>query len=67
MDFIETSAKTNMNVREAFTRLATEICEIKAQQVPQTLPGFDPTPSMSLPRNTASILENSKSRSSCAC
>ena len=68
MDFIETSAKTNMNIQEAFTRLATEICEVKAQQVPAALP-YDPNPSLSLPRNTAPLEKNrsSSSGSTCAC
>lgn len=69
MDFIETSAKTNMNIQEAFTRLATEICEVKSQQTPATLP-YDPNPSMSLPRNTSLLEKKSSSSSSgstCAC
>lgn len=65
MEFIETSAKTNMNIQEAFFKLASEICEVKAQQVPPTLPGYDNHQSISLPRNTT-LVEN-KSSSGCSC
>lgn len=51
MEFIETSAKKNVNIQEAFRRLAMQICHVKAQQMPSILPGSDPAPSMSLPRN----------------
>ena len=41
MEFIESSAKSNMNVKEAFLKLITDICELKAQQAPPTLPVYD--------------------------
>lgn len=64
MEFIETSAKTNMNIQESFIRLASEICEVKAQQAPPTLSNHDPNPSMSIPRNT---LRLERRDSSCPC
>lgn len=64
MEFIETSAKTNMNIQEAFIKLASEICEVKAQQVLPTLPGY--APSVSLPRNTTLVTGNNGS-SGCPC
>ena len=62
MEFIETSAKTNKNVQEAFVKLASEICELKSQQIPATLTGYDPTLSLSL---TTPI--GAKDNSTCAC
>ena len=67
MDFVETSAKNNKNVREAFVRLATEICEIKSQQSPQTLPGYDPNPSLSLGRDTHLLEDAEDDNNSCSC
>ena len=68
MEFIETSAKTNMNIQEAFVKLASEICEVKAQQAPPTLPGYDQATSLSLPRNTRPMERNKSSSSSgCPC
>ena len=57
MVFMETSAKTNRNIREAFTQLALEICELRAQQSP-LLSGGDAGPNMSLARNTKPIKED---------
>ena len=48
MLFLEASAKNNHNVRECFLHLAREICELKAQQQPQTFPNADLTPSIKL-------------------
>ena len=48
MLFLEASAKNNHNVRESFLHLAREICEIKAQQQPQTFPTSELTPSIKL-------------------
>ena len=59
MVFLETSAKNNTNVREAFAQLASEICEMKAQQSPQTLYGVDTSPSLSLSRDTKPVNEGS--------
>ena len=64
MDFVECSAKNNMNVKEAFYRLVKEICELKAQQVPQTLPTYDTSPSLSLTRDIEPI---GKEVSGCRC
>ena len=64
MDFIETSAKGNRNVREAFVKLATEICELKAQQAPQTLPVYEEASSLSLTRDSRPV---DKESSGCAC
>ena len=64
MAFIETSAKTNMNVKDAFYKLAREICELKAQQSPPVLRGYDHTPSLSLARNTQPVY---KAESKCSC
>lgn len=59
MVFLETSAKNNTNVREAFAQLASEICDMKAQQSPQTLYGVDSSPSLSLSRDTKPVNEGS--------
>ena len=48
MLFLESSAKNNHNVKECFLHLAREICELKAQQQPQTFPNADLTPSIKL-------------------
>lgn len=64
MEFIETSARTNMNIQEAFVKLATEICEAKSQQMPPTLPGYDHNPSLSLPRSTTLVEKNT---GTCSC
>ncbi len=64
MDFIESSAKSNMNVKEAFLKLAKDICELKAQQAPPTFPTYDANPSLSLTRDTQPI---SKEVSGCRC
>ena len=48
MVFLEASAKNNQNVKESFLHLAREICEIKAQQQPQTFPNTELTPSIKL-------------------
>jgi len=66
MVFLETSAKNNRNVREAFVQLASEICEMKAQQSPPTLLGLDPSPSLSLTRNTIPV-EEGGSGGGCGC
>lgn len=66
MVFLETSAKNNRNVREAFVQLASEICEMKAQQSPPTLLGIDPSPSLSLTRNTIPV-EEDNSGGGCGC
>ena len=63
MEFMETSAKMNKNVREAFTRLASEICELRAQQAPLSS-GGDTGPNMSLARNTKPLREEG---GSCYC
>lgn len=59
MVFLETSAKNNKNVREAFAQLASEICDMKAQQSPQTLYGVESSPSLSLSRDTKPVNEGS--------
>ena len=63
MEFIETSAKTNYNIQEAFVRLASEICELKSQQAPSA--GYETCPSLSLPRSNALI--DSDKNDSCMC
>ncbi len=64
MDFIESSAKSNMNVKEAFLKLAKDICELKAQQAPPTFPMYDTNQSLSLTRDTQPI---SKEMPGCRC
>ena len=68
MEFIEASAKQNTNIQEAFARLAKEICEVKSQQQPATLPAneADMTPSFSLGHSTIA-LHNDDHSSSCSC
>ena len=56
MEFMEASAKTNRNVKEAFTQLASEIRELRAQQAPLSS-GGDNGPNMSLARNTKPVKE----------
>ena len=68
MEFIEASAKQNSNIQEVFARLAKEICEVKSQQQPNTLPAneADLTPSFSLGHNSVA-LHNDDQSSSCSC
>ncbi len=54
MDFIESSAKSNMNVKESFLKLVKDICELKAQQAPPVLPIYENS-SLSLARDTQPI------------
>jgi len=65
MDFLESSAKSNVNVREAFVKLATDICRVKAESAPQTLPPeYEHNSSLTLTRDTQPI---SREVSGCKC
>lgn len=65
MDFIESSAKSNMNVKEAFLKLVKDICELKAQQVPTILPILDNS-SLSLARDSQPMSKEVSS-GGCSC
>lgn len=63
MEFLEASAKDNRNVKEAFYRLATEICRIKTQQSLRQ-GGLNDTPSLAL-SDSARLTE--REPDSCSC
>ena len=68
MVFLEVSAKNNKNVKESFLHLAREICEIKAQQQPQTLPTTaDFTPSIKLKKSHPVEPDRQDDGGGCSC
>lgn len=67
MVFLEASAKNNKNVKEGFLHLAREICEIKAQQQPQTLPNTDLTPSIKLKQSHPVERDSHSDGGGCSC
>ena len=65
MEFLEASAKDNRNVREAFYRLAAEICRVKAQQQSVRHAPFADHPSISLSDSTRKPVDTEPE--SCGC
>ena len=63
MEFLEASAKDNRNVKEAFYKLATEICQVKLQQSIKHGLATD-LPSMSM---SGSVRLQDSERNSCTC